>query len=78
MFTQNAPAASIFGQLEEFRAGKKATSGGSSDTEANDPTASPTGPSSVSAVITVTPVGKWPSTWRNLAESKDGLCTRET
>src|SRR5688500_8223429 len=30
----------------------------------------PTGVPPGAAVITVTPVGKWPSTWRYLAESK--------
>jgi hypothetical protein len=62
MFTQNEPAASIWGQDDEPRSGKNATRGGSSDTEANEPTASPTGPVAGAAVMTVTPVGKWPST----------------
>ena len=69
MFTQNDPVASILGQDEEPLSAKNPTSGGSSDTELNDPTASPTGPDSAAAVMTVTPVVKWPSTWRYLAES---------
>jgi hypothetical protein len=48
---------------------KNATSGGSSDTDANEPTDMPAGPSSPAAVITVTPVGKCPNTWRNRAPS---------
>src|SRR5689334_18949447 len=71
MFTQNDPVGAIFGHDDDPLSAKKATSGGSRDTEAKDPTASPTGPSSVAPVITVTPVVKWPRTWRNFAESKD-------
>src|SRR4051812_29856996 len=48
---------------------QKPTSGGSSETEKNEPTASPAGLPSVTAATTVTPVGKWPSTLRNSAES---------
>ena len=44
-FTQKWPLASIFGHDDEPLSGKKPTSGGSSDTEANEPTARPTGPS---------------------------------
>ena len=62
MFTQNDPAASICGHDDDPRSGKNATSGGSSDTDANEPTARPTGPLGAVAVTTVTPVGKWPST----------------
>ena len=40
------------------------TRGGSSDSEKKDPTARPTGSSPSRPAITVTPVGKWPSTWR--------------
>src|SRR3546814_2068281 len=72
MLTQKDPAASMRGHVLELRPAKKATSGGSSDTEAKEPTAMPTGPSPSSAVMTVTPVGKWPRTWRNLAESNEG------
>ena len=69
MFTQNAPVASIFGHEEEPLSGEEPDERRSSETELNDPTASPTGPSSAAAVITVTPVGKWPRTWRYWAES---------
>jgi len=46
------------GQLAEERSGKKPISGGASDTDVSDPTASPTGlfASSI-AVKTQTPVG---------------------
>ena len=43
MFTQNAPVASIFGHDVEPLSAKNPTSGGSSDTELNEPTARPTG-----------------------------------
>src|SRR3546814_16853100 len=77
MLTQKDPAASMRGHVLELRPAKKATSGGSSDTEAKEPTAMPTGPSPSSAVMTVTPVGKWPRTWRNLAESNEvGVVTK--
>ena len=36
MFTQNAPAARIFGQLVDDLSGRKATSGGSRDTDVNE------------------------------------------
>ena len=46
------------GQLDDFLSGKKATSGGSSETEVKDPTAMPTAlPSGSTAVTTHTPVG---------------------
>ena len=51
--------------------GKKPTSGGSSDTEANDPMVIPNAlPSPSRPVTTTTDVGTWPSTARNWAESK--------
>src|SRR5690242_2363107 len=65
ILTQNDPDFSILGQLDEDLSGKNATSGGSSDTEENEPMARPAGePSSSRPVITTTPVGKWPRTWR--------------
>jgi hypothetical protein len=54
---QKRPAARIFGQLLDVLSGKKATSGGSSDTEVNDPTTIPTGASPLIAVTAQTPVG---------------------
>src|SRR5919201_6921837 len=57
-FTQKAPLAMILGQVVEERPGKNATSGGSRDTEVNEPMTMPVGvPSGVLAVTTVTPVG---------------------
>lgn len=48
----------ILGQVVEERPGKNATSGGSRDTEVNEPMTMPTGvPSGSFAVTTVTPVG---------------------
>ena len=46
------------GQLVDVLPGQNATSGGSSDTEVNEPTARPTGLWSGAAVTIVTPVGK--------------------
>src|SRR3954471_11393743 len=58
MLTQNAPESRNFGQLEDDRSGMNATSGGSSDTDENDPTAIPAGrPSPSMPVTTATPVG---------------------
>src|SRR5204863_8474509 len=74
--TQNAPDRSMAGQLVEFRAGKKPTSGGSSDTEENDPMVRPYGSPSYAEVTTVTPVGKWPSTCRKRLESKSAIGRR--
>jgi hypothetical protein len=66
MFTQNVPASRIRGQLVEPLSGKKATSGGLSDTEVKDPTTKPARrPSASVAVTTQTPVGYCPRTQRN-------------
>ena len=55
---QNGDELTIRGQLLEPRSGKKPTSGGSSDTEVNEPTTMPAGLSSVPADVTThTPVG---------------------
>src|SRR5688500_18068777 len=57
MFTQKEPASSMRGQLDDDLSGRKATSGGSSETDVNDPTAIPAGcPSGGRAVTTATPV----------------------
>src|SRR5690349_18566879 len=69
MLTQKRPAAWILGHDDDWFPAQNRTDGGSSDSDENDPTAMPTGASSASAVMTVTPVGKCPSTWRYLAES---------
>src|SRR5438876_763293 len=70
MFTQKLPALCIFGQLVEVRAGKNAMSGGSSETEVNDPTTMPHLPcSGLSAVMTQTPVGYCPRTRRYVSGS---------
>ncbi len=71
MLTQNLPASRILGHDVDVAPAQNSTWGGSSESEANEPTAMPTGAPSTTAVITVTPVGKWPSTCRYLAESKD-------
>src|SRR4051812_17667706 len=66
MLTQKAPDSCIRGQELDVRSGKNATSGGSSDTDVNEPTAIPAGvPSLAIPVTTATPVGKCPSTCRN-------------
>src|SRR6185436_20570262 len=51
-------------QRSDVVIGRNPTSGGSSDTEVNEPIVKPTGSPSTIAVTTVTPVGKWPSTRR--------------
>ena len=50
------------------RAGAKLTSGGSSDSDANDWQVKPSGPAGPTAVITTMPVTKWPSTSRMTAD----------
>src|SRR5580704_9630901 len=63
--TQNLPISRMCGNVEDFLAGRNATSGGSRETEVNEPTTMPCGvPSGSHAVATATPVGKWPSTSR--------------
>jgi hypothetical protein len=72
MFTENEPDLRNLGQLDEFLPGMNPTSGGSRDTEENDPTARPVGlPTEGTPVMTATPVVKWPSTCRNLCASND-------
>jgi hypothetical protein len=51
--------------VPELRAGKKATSGGSRETDVNEPTIIPMGdPSAWVDVTKETPVGYWPRTCR--------------
>ena len=64
------------GHVVEVFCGRKPTSGGSSETETNEPIVNPTGPSDPAAVITVTPVAKWPSTVRKWALSKPDMTGR--
>ena len=60
---QKLRARSIFGQLVEPLSGKNPTSGGSRETEVNDPTTKPARrPSAWVAVTTQTPVGYCPRT----------------
>ena len=49
------------------------TSGGSSETELRALTVIPNGRSPSSAVTTVTPVTKWPITWRKVSEPMAAL-----
>ena len=72
-FAQKCPARAIRGQVADARLGQNSTSGGSSDTAANDWQANPAGPSSSAVVMTVTPVQKWPSTCRNRRGSGSNL-----
>lgn len=64
MLTQNDPASRkpllVLASLPR----KNPTSGGSSEIDAKEPMATPTGPVGAWAVTTVTPVGKLPSTRR--------------
>src|SRR5215217_5170524 len=69
--TQNFFAGAIASQVSLLTIGRKPTSGGSSDTDVNDPIVNPAGMSPTIPVTIVTPVGKWPSTLRNWAESND-------
>jgi 5-formyltetrahydrofolate cyclo-ligase len=77
--TQKLPASFISAQVSESVWGRKPTSGGSSDTDVNEPIVKPCGRSpSAMPVITVTPVGKCPSTVRKCLESKAsgrGVCS---
>src|SRR5215211_6460484 len=71
-FTQNRPLAAMACQDFDTFVGQKSTSGGSSDSAANDWHAKPTGPSSRMVVITVMPVQNCPSTLRNVPGSIGG------
>ena len=61
---QNESAAAMRNHRSDVVIGKKPTSGGSSETDVNDPIVKPTGSPSTIAVTTVTPVEKCPSTRR--------------
>src|SRR5689334_18357274 len=67
MLTQKVSAWRTFSQLAEERDGANVTMGGSSDREAKDWQVKPTGSRSRTAVMTVTPEQKWPSTLRSVA-----------
>src|SRR5262245_58568915 len=69
-FTQKCPLASIAFQYRDCLVGQNRTSGGSSDSAANDWQAKPTGASSCIVVMTVMPVQNWPSTLRNVRGSR--------
>ena len=68
-FAQNVPCASIAGQLVEVFDGETATSGGSSETDMNEPQTRPLGAAGSPPVTITTPVGRRPSTWRKFWES---------
>src|ERR1700721_2813044 len=74
-FAQKCPLASIAGQLVELLAGDTATSGGSSETDMNEPTTSALGFSGSPPVTTTTPVGRRPRTVRKFSEK--GLVSSE-
>src|SRR6202789_1926173 len=65
MLTQKAPTSRMDGQVVDAFAGQKRISGGSSDTDVTELAAIPTGPRPPCVVITVTPVGRCPSTRLN-------------
>jgi hypothetical protein len=67
--TQNRPDGAIACHVSLLTWGRKPTSGGSNDTDVNDPIVKPAGSSPASPVTIVTPVGKWPNTFRNWRES---------
>ena len=60
MFTQNLPADWILGQLLDALAGQNSTSGGSSDNEAKEPMAMPTGTPIAAETATRPPQGVEP------------------
>jgi hypothetical protein len=64
MFTQKRSLSLIAGQVVELLAGQKRISGGSSETDVTELADMATGPSVPLAVMTVTPVGRCPSTSR--------------
>src|SRR5690606_26687447 len=57
-FAQKCPPPRIAGHVDEECAAQNSTSGGSSDTDTNEFTAMPTGPSRPDAGTTTTPVAK--------------------
>lgn len=59
------PLRSIAAHDRDVLVGQNSTSGGSSDSAANDWHANPTGTPSSIVVMMVTPVQNWPSTVRN-------------
>ena len=78
--TQNLFDGAIAAHVSLLIIGRKPTSGGSSETEVNEPIVKPAGCSAPSSpvampVMIVTPVGKWPSTCRKWAESNSSDCT---
>src|SRR3954452_14009755 len=68
--TQNLPKGAIAAHVSLIFCGKNPTSGGSSETDVNDPMVKPAGMSPAIPVIIVTPVGKCPSTLRKWLGSK--------
>jgi hypothetical protein len=65
MLAQKRPAVRIFGIVLDVLAGMNATSGGSRETDVNEPTVIPVGhPSPSVAVMATTAVGTLPSTSR--------------
>ena len=71
--TQNFPLASIACHDRDTLVGQNSTSGGSSDSAANDWQAKPTGASSCTVVMMVMPVQNCPSTCRNVRGSIVGF-----
>src|SRR5579863_1014457 len=65
MFTQNVPPGEMRGQLVEDLPGAIAIRGGSKDSDMKAWQVKPTGPPASTAVTTVRPLAKWPSTSLN-------------
>src|ERR1700710_1946564 len=78
ILTQNWPLASMAFHDRDTLVGQNSTSGGSSDSAANDWQANPIGTSSCIVVITVMPVQNWPSTLRNVRGSIGSADTTAT
>ena len=72
MLTVKRPAARMRRHVNESRLGQNDTSGGSSDTAANELTISPSGAPSASAVTNATPVAKRPKAVRRSASAIAG------
>src|SRR5215469_6213676 len=76
--TANILPLAIRGQVFDVSAGQKTTSGGSKERAAKAWQAKPTGSPSSIALITVTPVQKWPSTCLNFWGSGKWLTGSES
>jgi hypothetical protein len=73
---QKRPVARIPGHVSDVRAGQNSINGGSSETDVTEFAAMPSGPAGPHEVMTVTPVGSLPRTWRKVSEAIRVTATR--